>query len=173
MKQINTVFLEGESSALIASQIMFTIISIICYMILISPSVDLYCYKNIAERYMKKEHPVKIVLVLQIWDCKAYLQGRCKSKEFFIMTINFFTLSNFNQYLFQMHLQVTYMAYTKGKNLAVVCSGLLEQLQQNAQAPNGEPVCLYVDPAQPFCESIYKFLIGVIIIHYRNNSILK
>ena len=46
-----------------------------------------------------------------------------------------------------MHLQVTYMAYTKGKNLAVVCSGLLEQLQQNAQAPNGEPVCLYVDPA--------------------------
>ena len=63
------------------------------------------------------------------------------------MTINFFTLSNFNQHLFQMHLQVTYMAYTKGKNLAVVCSGLLEQSQQNAQAPNGEPVCLYVDPA--------------------------
>ena len=32
------------------SQIMFTIISIICYMNLISPGIDLY-------RYMKKEHP--------------------------------------------------------------------------------------------------------------------
>ena len=46
-----------------------------------------------------------------------------------------------------MHLQVTYMAYTKEKNLTVVCSGLLEQLQQNAQTPNEEPICLYVDPA--------------------------
>ena len=28
-------------------------------------------------------------------------------------------------------------------------SGLLEQLQQGAQTPNGETVCLYADPAYP------------------------
>ena len=51
-------------------------------------------------------------------------------------------------------------------------SGLLEQLQQHAQTPNREPVCSMVIQSTP-CESIYKLLLGVILIHCRKNSILK
>ena len=39
------------------SQTMFTVILTICYMILIGPGRRLYCYRNMAKRYMKKEHP--------------------------------------------------------------------------------------------------------------------
>ena len=45
------------------------------------------------------------------------------------------------------------MAHTKEKSTTVVCfgilDGLLEQLQQYAQTPNGEPVCLYGELAYP------------------------
>ena len=50
--------------------------------------------------------------------------------------------------------------------------GLLEQLQQPEQAPNGEPDYFYGNPANAY-ESIYKLLLGVILIHCSKNSILK
>ena len=44
------------------------------------------------------------------------------------------------------------MAYTKEKKYdssMLHYAGLLEQLQQHAETPNEEPVCLYGDPAYP------------------------